>query len=145
MKNIFILITILSLFASCGKDDEKYPLIPEIKFESITPSTMTEFGSQISLTISYIDGDGDIGTSDPDIYSVSIKDARLNTPDYYHINPLTPPGETLQIEGELTFILPGIFVIGSGTQENTSFKVKLQDRAGNWSNEVTSSQISVTK
>ena len=133
-----VLIIALSL-TSCLKP-EVFPNEPAILFESIVI-----MGDSADLTISFVDGDGDIGTSDPDIYSVSIKDARLNTPDYYHINPLTPPGETLQIEGELTFILPGIFVIGSGTQENTSFKVKLQDRAGNWSNEVTSTQISVTK
>jgi hypothetical protein len=61
------------------------------------------------------------------------------------IQPLTPPSSKIQIEGELQINLAGLFVLGSDSTETTSFTVKLKDRAGNWSNEVTTSSITVNK
>ena len=144
MKKTLISLAIITLIFSCKKE-EKYSNIPEIEFISLSPSSTVEFQDQINLLISYKDGDGDIGTEDPDIYSIEIKDARLPASDKYHVKPLTPPEEALQIEGELNIVITGLFVLGSGTEESTTFKVKLQDRAGNWSNEVTTSSITIKK
>lgn len=144
MKNILISIAIITLIFSCKKD-EKYSDIPEIEFISLTPSSTIEFKDQINLVISYKDGNGDIGTIDPDVYSIEVKDSRLPAADKYHVKPLTPPGQSLQIEGELNIVLTGLFVLGSGTSETATFKVKLQDRAGNWSNEITTSAITIKK
>lgn len=127
------------------KKEEKYSNTPAIEFVSLSPSSTTEFSRNIKLVISYKDGDGDIGTDDPDAYTLLIKDARLPNADEFHIQPLTPPGSAIQIEGELNISLPGLFVLGTDSTETTSFNVKLKDRAGNWSNEVSTSSITVTK
>ena len=143
MNKLLTLIAILVLF-SCKKD-EPYSTTPEIEFISLTPSSTDEFSNNITLKISYKDGDGDIGYVDPDIYSLFIKDARLPRADEYHVQPLTPPDQPIQIEGELSINLAGLFVLGSDSTETTRFTVKLRDRAGNWSNEVVSTNITVTK
>lgn len=145
MKKIIILSLCILFFVSCKKDEERYSTTPEIEFVSLTPSSTGEFSQNIRLTITYKDGDGDIGNSDPDEYSISIWDKRLPQPDEYHIQPLTPPESSIQIEGSLKVNLAGIFVLGNGNSETTTFRVKLKDRAGNWSNEITTSSITVTK
>ena len=136
--------TLLLVF-SCKKEEEKYSTTPEIEFVSLTPSSTAEFSQNVRLVLKYKDGDGDIGTEDPDSYSLFVKDARLPKADEYHVQPLSPPGSNIQIEGELSVKLAGLFVIGSDSTENTSFKVKLKDRAGNFSNEITTSKITITK
>lgn len=141
---ISLLFGITLVFTSCKKE-EKYSEIPEIEFVSLTPSSTSEFSQNIVLKLTYKDGDGDIGNEDPDIYSLYVKDSRLPRADEYHVKPLTPPDQNLQIEGELTIRLSGIFILGSDSTESTKFTVKLKDRAGNWSNEVVTSSIKVSK
>jgi len=144
--NRLILITLSIIFLfSCKKDDEVYSDTPEIEFVSLTPSATSEFSQDIKLIISFKDGDGDLGTEDPDEYTLLIHDSRLPAADEYHIQPLTPPNSSIQIEGELKINLAGLFVLGTDTSETTTFSIKIRDRAGNWSNEVISSSITVNK
>ena len=145
MKRLILLSLSLAFLFSCKKDDENYSTTPEIEFISLTPTSTSEFSQDIKLVISYKDGDGDIGTDDPDEYTLLIKDSRLPAADEYHIQPLTPPNTTIQIEGELNISLAGLFVLGSGSSETTTFSIKLRDRAGNWSNEVSTTSITVNK
>lgn len=140
-----LILFLLSLSIFGCKKDEKYSEIPEIEFVSLTPNSTTEFSQNIVLKLTYKDGDGDIGHEDPDVYALFVKDSRLPQADEYHVKPLTPPGQTLQIEGELTVRLSSIFVLGSDSTESTKYRVKLRDRAGNWSNEIETSSIQVSK
>ena len=141
----FIYILIPVIIFSCKKEEEKYPDTPEIEFVGMTPTSTTEFQDQVKITISYKDGNGDLGTEDPDFYSLLIKDARLSAYDEYHIQPLSPPGQTLQIEGDLDIVLTGLFVLDTVNSETTSFSIKMRDRAGNWSNEVQTSSLTINK
>ncbi len=140
-----LILFLLSLSIFGCKKDEKYSEIPEIEFVSLTPNSTTEFSQNIVLKLTYKDGDGDIGHEDPDVYALFVKDSRLPQADEYHVKPLTPPEQTLQIEGELTVRLSSIFVLGSDSTESTKYRVKLRDRAGNWSNEIETSSIQVSK
>ncbi len=147
MNRPFFKILVFSLALSIVgcKKEEQYSEIPEIEFVSLTPSSTSEFSQNIVLKLTYQDGDGDIGHQDPDVYSLYVKDDRLPEADEYHIKPLTPPNQNLQIEGELTVRLSGIFILGNDSTESTKFKVKLKDRAGNWSNEIETTSIRVSK
>jgi len=144
LKIIIVSFFTFLLLSNCKKD-EKYSTTPEIEFVSLTPSTTPEFSKNVTLVIKYKDGDGDIGTEDPDIYSLFVKDSRLPNADEYHIQPLSPPESSIQIEGELTMKIAGLFVLGSDSTEKATFKVKLKDRAGNISNEITTTSIKITK
>jgi hypothetical protein len=145
MKSIlYILIPIITF--SCNKEEEeKYSDTPEIAFIGMTPTSTTEFQDQVRITITYQDGNGDLGTADPDYYSLFIKDARLSAYDNYHIQPLSPPDQSLQIEGELDVVLTGLFVLDTINSESTSFSIKIRDRAGNWSNEVQTGLLIINK
>ncbi len=47
------------------------------------------------------------------------------------------------IEGELTIKINSLFLLGNGSQELTSFTIKMVDRAGNWSEEITTPQVTI--
>jgi hypothetical protein len=47
------------------------------------------------------------------------------------------------IKGNYVVTLDPLFLMGSGTQESTSFTIQLQDNAGNWSNTITTPVVLV--
>jgi len=65
-----------------------------------------------------------------------VKDARLSDYDWYHVPPLTPDLQELQIEGTLSVELNPLFLLGNGDEESTEFSIQLKDRADNWSNQI---------
>jgi hypothetical protein len=67
----------------------------------------------------------------------------LIDPDWYHVPPLSPVGSNVTIEGDLTIKISSLFLLGNGSQEFTSFTIKVQDRAGNWSEEITTPQVTI--
>jgi hypothetical protein len=131
---------LLTAVWSCNKEEELNP-VPSIEFVSISTTNVESFNNQIVVNIAYKDEDGDLGQQDPDEYSLRIKDARLNDFDWYHIPPLTPNNEALNIEGEFSIELNALFLLGNGSQESTTLSFQLIDRAGNWSNTIQSPQI----
>ncbi len=94
----------------------------------------------------YTDKNGDLGDVDPDERSLYVKDSRLPNPDMYHVKPLAPISDkNIPIEGDLTVKLNSLFILGTGTTELTTLVIKMKDRAGNWTNELTSPQITIHK
>lgn len=139
-KYAFILPFIVLLATSCKKEEELNP-VPQIEFVSISETTVEQFENNIAITISYADENGDIGYQDPDTYSLRVKDARLSEFDWYHIPPLTPNEEELNISGDFQLELNTLFLLGNASEESTSFSIQLKDREGNWSNTIQSPQI----
>jgi hypothetical protein len=144
----YSLISFLFLFFFSCKKKAKVVVdpVPTIELVSINPSTVTEFKDSISITIKYKDANGDLGDDNPDELSLEIKDSRLSKADYYHVKPLAPnTGKDIPIEGELRVKLNSMFLLGTGTKETVTLNIKFKDRAGNWSNEVVSSPITINK
>ncbi len=140
-KPITLLFLLLILLSACKKDEE--PKIPVIKLIDITPLSLVQFDESVYITIGYSDIDGDLGYEDPDEYAIQVKDNRLVNPDWYHISPLAPIESNVAIEGELTIKINSLFLLGNGSQELTSFTIKMVDRAGNWSEEITTPQVTI--
>ncbi len=140
-KPITLLFLLLILLSACKKDEE--PKIPVIKLIDITPLSLVQFDESVYITIRYSDIDGDLGYEDPDEYAIQVKDNRLVNPDWYHISPLAPIESNVAIEGELTIKINSLFLLGNGSQELTSFTIKMVDRAGNWSEEITTPQVTI--
>lgn len=142
-----LIIGLVCGIVSCKKKKEPEPdPVPIIELVSITPSTVTEFKDSILIKIKYKDANGDLGDQSPDVHSLHVKDSRLANPDTYHVIPLAPISDkNIPIEGELTIKLNSLFLLGSGTTEQTVLTIKIKDRAGNWSNELTSSPITINK
>jgi hypothetical protein len=145
-KYVFI-ITVCIGILSCKKKTEPEPdPIPLIELVSISPSIVKEFKDSVLIKIKYKDANGDLGDESADVRSLQVKDSRLANPDTYHVKPLAPISEkNIPIEGELTVKLNSLFLLGTGTTEQTILTIKLKDRKGNWSNELTSAPITINK
>ena len=142
MRKLLIISLLASItFSGCRKDDEEINVFPVIEFVSISDTEVVEFDNEVAITFSYIDEDGDLGYQDPDTYSLRVKDSRLENFDWYHIPPMTPDMQELSISGEYTVFLNPLFLLGNGVQETTTITLQLQDRAGNWSNQIISPEI----
>ena len=144
MRRAFaILILVGMTLGACKKEEPD--LSPVITFLSITPTSLVQYSESVYISISYSDLNGDLGFESIDQYALQIKDNRLSDPDWYHVPPLAPLQSVVEIQGDLTIKINSLFLLGNGTQELTSFTIKMVDRAGNWSEEITTSQITILK
>ncbi|MBK6626696.1 MAG: hypothetical protein IPG35_03765 [Flavobacteriales bacterium] len=139
---IVIAIILASVLASCRKEAVLDP-VPEIVLVSAGPQQVVAFDEPVILRFTYADGDGDLGTDDPDAYTLWVKDSRLGTADGYHIPPLAPPDAEVAIRGELEVELTPLFLLGNSGQEVMTYSFHITDRAGNRSNELTTPAITV--
>lgn len=130
-------------FCSCKKKDESSA--PVIRFVSINSTEILQFKDSLVITFKYTDADGDLGEIDPDKNSLQIKDRRLAEADYYFVKPLAPPGSKIQINGTIAVKVKNTFLLGTGNSEITNFDLKLRDRAGNWSNGISTPEITIKK
>jgi hypothetical protein len=73
----FLFILIIIVFSSCKKNPDSYPIVPEIDFKSFIPSNKYE----AVLTLTFTDGDGDIGLKTSDTIGIYDK----SSPYYYNL------------------------------------------------------------
>lgn len=144
-RNILLLVLLISILGSCKKEPITGDPIPSISIRKISPSTLQQFSENVIIELAYEDGDGDLGHENPDSLTLWVKDSRIATADMYHIPPLSPPGSVIYIKGTIEIVLNSAFLMGNGGNEKVSYTVKLKDRQGNWSNTVTSKEITITK
>ena len=148
LKNIFsfsLLIFSLLLIAACKTTDQNEPMPPVISLKSLSKDTLVQFADSLNITIRYSDVNGDLGSSDPDNNTLYIKDSRLDSADYYHVKPLSPPNSNIKIQGELTVKVRNMFLLGNGGNESAYFTIKLRDQSGQWSNEVITTPVVITQ
>ena len=106
---------------------------------------LEEFQENINVEIEYEHSKGFMGFYDPDYLSLEVKDSRLNNPDYYHLIPLNPPNNELSIKGVINLEIDAPFILGNGNSETLFFTIRIQDREGNWSNEISTPLIYVNE
>ena len=140
-KILFILLSVL-LISSCKKKDDSYFNISVL---STTPTSIQEFQENIIVEIEFEHYKGFMGFYDPDYLSLEVKDSRLINADYYHLIPLNPPDNELEIKGIIKLEIDAPFILGSGNLETFFFSIRIQDREGEWSNEVFTPLISVSR
>lgn len=143
MKQVFSYTFIFLLVLFSCKKDKPLPPEPTIELLSVSPMNVEQFKDSVEVVIKYIDNNGDLGDTSPDVYSLQVKDSRLANADLYHIAPLAPLDVELKIEGLLKIRLNTLFLLGNGSEEFSTLTIKLKDRAGNWSNEIATSAIAV--
>lgn len=138
---------ITAILVSCREnaDEPPFSVTPEIKFQSLSHDTVREFEDVLTISISYQDGDGDIGFEEPDDYSVYIRDVRLNKYDGFYIGPVAPPGALIAVKGNLKLEFPSLFVFGNRSEERTRFYIYMIDRSGHKSNELISTDVIIKK
>ena len=142
MKKILYILLFISLISSCEKEDD---YLFNISLLNTSPTSMQEFQENILVEIEYEHSKGFMGFYDPDYLSLEVKDSRLLNADYYHLIPLNPPNNELEIKGIIRLEIDSPFILGNGNLETLFFTIRIQDREENWSNEISTPLISVSK
>ena len=146
MKQLFIFFIITSLFSACKKDEEEYSDVPAITFESISPEAVKQFSDSIIVTIGYVDGNGDLGENGSDVKNAFVTDSRNDLTYGFRVKQLAPNDANIIIKGRLLIVIPQLALNNlNGTSETASFSIYLKDRAGNKSNVVTTSSITISE
>ena len=140
---------------------EEFPDEPQIAFKSFE-----QFGDSASFTITFTDGDGDVGldsydntapfdTASPYYYNLFLEMDTVRNgvwghvgflePLYYRIPRITPTGQNKALEGEIAVALtPWPYIDPPNPPWDTvRFTVRMVDRALHESNSVTSNAIKV--
>ncbi len=143
MKNIAVLFFISLALVSCKKEEEAGP-IPEIEFISVTPQNVHEYTDELIFTIKYRDGDGDLGENDSDAENFFLADSRNNVIYKFRIPQLAPDNSSIIIEGNLNVTLANTAIIDGSSSQTFTYSIYVKDRAGNQSNTVTTSSVTVT-
>lgn len=146
VKNKFLLYPLILaaltlVFSSCKKES---PLdtVPSISFVKMYPDTVKAFSDSIVVEISYEDGDGDIGQNNAYSRNLFLVDQRNQLEYGFRVGRIVAEG-TPAIKGTLQIVMPYINLIAASGTESTSFTIRLEDQAGNISNVVTSSVLTI--
>jgi len=144
-----IVLLLMVIPFSCKKGNE-YPIIPEIKFKSL--STLKDLqGKDVhaTLTISFTDGDGDIGADDGNnnfIVAYYIKQNNIWTLDASYdysgrINVVTSTEKNRALRGDISYDFDQAVLPQGAVNDTIRFNVYIFDRAQHQSNTVTTSEI----
>ena len=150
---VFLLIIMV---LSCTKPPD-YPDEPVIEFVSLNRSVIPQDqlnNEFVRMTISFTDGDGDLGSPDNDTSRVFIADNRYDPPQEQIVAfPFVPElGTGNGISGEATFIVYSSCCIYPGAPvtceplegfptDTIIYDIYLYDRAGNKSNVIKSEPL----
>ena len=134
-----ILIFFIVFFSSCKKDIDE---TPKITYGGASQASVTE-GQPVTISISYTDGDGDLGENTSTGTNLYLTDNRVNVVYKYRIQQLAPAGESIGIKGNLNIVVNGLTITDGSTSQNVTYTIYVIDRAGHQSNSVTSSAINI--
>ncbi|MFM2307357.1 MAG: hypothetical protein RLZZ367_2026 [Bacteroidota bacterium] len=138
-------LAVMALFTGCKKE-EAISKVPEIKFISISPGTAQKYVDEVQVTIEYTDGDGDLGENTADVKNLFCTDSRNNVTYQFRIRQLAPDNANITIKGQLTFPLPPQgFIDDNNTTETATYSIYVKDRAGNQSNTVQTTVLTINK
>lgn len=137
-----VVAAISSMLNACNTN-EPISEVPEISFESVMPNVVTEYQDSLVFTISYRDGNGDLGENNTDNDNVFLQDSRNQVAYGFRIQQLAPDNANIAIQGNLNITLPNTAIVNGGQTESVTYTIWVVDRAGNESNKVTSSTVTV--
>ena len=152
--SVFLLLPLLAGLTGCIKE-EQYPVVPHIDFGSFaTLKDVTGKDSLGAVTISYTDGDGNIGlfafdTVEPRKYNFYLKFMQYVNNELVEVVPvdsnvtfnariplLTPVGRNKNIKGDITMYLELYFARQILDSDTVAFEIYIKDRDLNTSNVV---------
>lgn len=156
-----LLLLVCGSGSGCLKPDE-FPKEPRLSYKSFAQQ-----GDSASFTISFTDGDGDVGldasdseppfdTASPYYHNLFLELDTLHfgawgrvqflVPLYYRIPRITPTGQNKALEGEVSVALrPWPFLNPGSTPDTVRISAYMLDRSLNQSNTVTSETFVVTQ
>jgi len=158
---IYISITtgIISLLSFSCQKKEVYPLTPIIEFKDYSIIRRNGIDSNIVISFSFKDGDGDIGYSDDDknmsvfVYYYKKKGGVFNltvNPDSSNnfnvkLPMILPDGVKRPIKGDIDYLINIYYDLSLSKNDTVYVEFYLQDRALNKSNLIASPEIVLKK
>ena len=142
LKKYFLLVCLPVFLASCKKDEKTVSETPEIKLISISSDSIAE-GDPVTFVISYVDGDGDLGENNANVYNLFLTDTRVNVVYKYRVRQLAPDNSHITIQGNLDVLLNSTAITDGSNSQNVIYKIYLVDRAGHQSNTISCSPITI--
>lgn len=143
VKTFLCFVFFAIIVSSCKKNNDDLSTAPSITIQSLTPGTIKQFSDTLTMIIAYEDVDGDLGENNSTAKNLYVTDKRINITTAYRISELAPPGSSIHIKGTLKLLLTNIPVLNSANSESYNYEVYVKDRAGNMSNVVTSTTVTV--
>jgi hypothetical protein len=136
----------LVTFVSCKKEgpDPNDP-VPVITAVQVAPSSVVEYSDSIVFSVSYQDGDGDLGENNPDAENLFLIDNRLQIIQTFRIPQLAPSNAVIPIQGTLDVVLPSTGITDGSASQQATFTVYVRDRAGHESNRFVTSAVTVVR
>jgi len=144
--SLFLLFLILTALTACI-NEEQYPLKPEISFVDFATARDVQGKDSLgAVTISYTDGDGNIGlfawdTVEPYKYNfylkfkqqikgqlVEVKPVDTNVTFNARIPLLTPAGKNKNIKGKITMTIELYFARQILKSDTIAFDIYIKDR-----------------
>jgi hypothetical protein len=145
MRKLIIICCSLLFIASCKKD-EGVSDTPSIEFISISPNPAIKYQDEITISIKYKDGNGDLGENTPDVKNLFVTDKRNNVTFQFRVPQLSPDNSDIIIQGELDIKLsPQGFVDDAHTTESATYEIYIVDRAGNQSNKIETTALTINQ
>jgi len=152
---IYISITtgIISLLSFSCQKKEVYPLTPIIEFKDYSIIRRNGIDSNIVISFSFKDGDGDIGYSDDDknmsvfVYYYKKKDGAFCFSNNFNVKlpMILPDGVKRPIKGDIDYLINIYYDLSLSKNDTVYVEFYLQDRALNKSNLIASPEIVLKK
>jgi len=142
MRKVSYFLICFLLLLSCNIEEDP---VFHLDLISVAPTQLTEFQENLIVEIEYEHSKGFMGFYDPDYLSIEVKDSRLTNADFYHLIPLNPPENNLSIKGVIGLEIDSPFILGTGNLETLFYTIRIQDRNGEWSNEISTPLITVNR
>ena len=114
-----------------------------IEFKSISPTIVQEYSDDIIIAISYSDGNGDLGENNPDIHNLFVEDNRNGIVYQFRIPHLAPDNNSISIDGDFKITINGSGITDESSNQQVNYAIYVTDRAGNESNIITTSTITI--
>lgn len=157
---VFFVLVVAIMAQFCVKPPD-YPKEPKIEFLSLSKNFLKQGkakGDSLTVSLSYTDGDGDLGYPDNDpTPSVFIRDDRDSFSKFeYQLPYVEPQGAGNGISGEISIVVPTsccIYTTPEGVElpceyvpadflyDTLYYFIKIRDRAGHYSNEIKAGPI----
>ena len=146
---VYFIVSCTTFSTTTDEGEEQLAIseIPKIELISVIPNQVQEFTDSIIFKIKYTDGNGDLGSFNPDATPIEIKDNRDESLIFrFPLQPLSPANSNIIIQGELDIVLKNIILLDDNNQmETTNFSIRIKDEANQWSNIVSSESVTVVR
>lgn len=142
-----ILLFAIGIWWGACTDDLVLPnRAPVVQIVGLSPDTAMAWQDTLTLSFTYQDDNGDLGSPDPNRIAIELTDSRLPTPDTYALAPLLPLDSIKAITGTIHLKIKPTFILGNQIQQQSyRYSLVLIDRAGNRSNTALSPTVTVVE